>query len=70
MSNYARKPLKALSRRYEIDYSVETHNLSRFLAFLSPDVYVSRGAKAEGIFKMDNTAGTDFQCGVGYGELW
>lgn len=53
---YARKPLKPLARRYQIDYSVETHNLSRFLAFLSPDIYVSRGAKADGIFKMDNTA--------------
>lgn len=53
---YARKPLKAVPRRYQIDYSVETHNLSRFLAFLSPDIYVSKGAKAEGIFRMDNTA--------------
>ncbi|GGM99273.1 hypothetical protein GCM10010967_36490 [Dyadobacter beijingensis] len=53
---YARKPLKQLARRYQIDYTVETHNLSRFLAFLSPDIYISKGAKAEGIFKMDNTA--------------
>lgn len=53
---YAKKPLKLLSRRYEIDYSVETHNLSRFLAFLSPDIHIARDARAEGIFKMDNTA--------------
>jgi hypothetical protein len=53
---YARKPMAAIASRYQIDYSVETHNLSRFLAFLSPDIYISKGAKAEGIFKMDNTA--------------
>ncbi|MCF0073473.1 translocation/assembly module TamB domain-containing protein [Dyadobacter sp. CY261] len=53
---YAQKPLKSLSRRYQIDYTVETHNLSRFLAFLSPDIYISKGARAEGVFKMDNTA--------------
>nr|WP_295934342.1 translocation/assembly module TamB domain-containing protein [uncultured Dyadobacter sp.] len=55
-SYYERKPLKSVSNRYDIDYSVETHNLSRFLAFLSPDIYISRGARAEGDFKMGNTA--------------
>jgi hypothetical protein len=44
-------------------------NLSRFLAFLSPDIYVSRGAKAEGIFKMDNTALLTLNA-FGYGALW
>jgi hypothetical protein len=53
---YAQKPAQSASQRYEIDYAVETRNLARFLAFLSPDVYVSKGAKAEGVFKMDNTA--------------
>jgi hypothetical protein len=53
---YVRKPVESSQRRYQIDYEVETRNLSRFLAFLSPDIYVSKGAKAEGIFKMDNTA--------------
>ncbi|KAA6441574.1 translocation/assembly module TamB [Dyadobacter flavalbus] len=52
---YARKPIESV-KRYQIDYEVESRNLSRFLAFLSPDIYVSRGAKAEGTFKMDNTA--------------
>ena len=68
---YARKPLKMLSRRYDIDYSVQTHNLSKFLAFLSPDIYISRGAKAEGIFKMDNTAVLTFNAvsdTVSYGK--
>jgi hypothetical protein len=53
---YARKPVQSIQNRYQIDYEVQTRNLSRFLAFLSPDIYVSRGAKAEGVFKMDNTA--------------
>jgi hypothetical protein len=53
---YLQKPIQAVKNRYQIDYQVETRNLARFLAFLSPDFYVSKGAKAEGTFKMDNTA--------------
>ena len=53
---YARKPVQQIRNRYQIDYDIETRNLSRFLAFLNPDIYVSRGAKAEGFFKMDNTS--------------
>jgi hypothetical protein len=53
---YAKKPIQSVQNRYQIDYEVQTRNLSRFLAFLSPDIYVSRGARAEGTFKMDNTA--------------
>lgn len=53
---YAKKPVKPALSGYQIDYAVETRNLSRFLAFLSPDVHLSRGARAEGVFKMDNTA--------------
>ena len=53
---YTKKEKKAILRKYEIDYEVETKNITRFLAFLSPDVYVSHGSKAEGKFKMDNTA--------------
>jgi len=55
-SYYAGKPVELIKRKYQIDYEVETRNLSRFLAFVSPDIYVSRGAKAEGSFKMDNTS--------------
>ncbi|MCE7043839.1 translocation/assembly module TamB [Dyadobacter sp. CY312] len=53
---YANKPIQLVRNNYEIDYELETRNLSRFLAFISPDIYVSRGAKAEGFFKMDNTS--------------
>ncbi|TLU98970.1 translocation/assembly module TamB domain-containing protein [Dyadobacter luticola] len=53
---YAKKPIQQVNNRYQIDYEVESRNLSRFLAFLSPDIYVSKGARAEGVFKMDNTA--------------
>jgi hypothetical protein len=53
---YANKAKQLINHQYEIDYQVETKNLSSFLAFVSPDIYVSHGAKAEGIFKMDNTA--------------
>ncbi|QRR01991.1 translocation/assembly module TamB domain-containing protein [Dyadobacter sandarakinus] len=53
---YARKPLRPVQDRYQIDYEVETRNLARFLAFLNPDIHVSKGARAEGFFKMDNTA--------------
>lgn len=53
---YSQKPLQQIKNKYEANYEVETKNLSRFLAFLSPDIYVSKGAKAEGFFKMDNTA--------------
>ncbi|KQS31500.1 translocation/assembly module TamB domain-containing protein [Dyadobacter sp. Leaf189] len=53
---YASKPVQSVQKRYQIDYELETRNLSRFLAFLSPDIYVSRGARLEGVFRMDNTA--------------
>jgi hypothetical protein len=53
---YSRKTKKPVNHKYEVDYRVETKNMSRFLAFISPDVYISHGAVAEGIFKMDNTA--------------
>ena len=53
---YATKPKQLISNRYQIDYEVETRNIASLLAFLSPDVYLSKGAKAEGMFKMDNTA--------------
>ena len=53
---YANKSTETIKKKYQIDYEVETRNLSRFLAFISPDIYVSRGAKAEGFFKMDNTS--------------
>ncbi|CAG5070711.1 hypothetical protein DYBT9623_03240 [Dyadobacter sp. CECT 9623] len=53
---YARKPVQSVQDRYQIEYDIETRNLSRFLAFLNPDIYVSPGARAEGIFRMDNTA--------------
>ena len=53
---YAKKTRQLVKQKYEIDYQVETKNLSRFLAFISPNIYVSPGAKAEGMFKMDNTA--------------
>ncbi|NIJ53579.1 translocation/assembly module TamB domain-containing protein [Dyadobacter arcticus] len=53
---YAKKTIQPEKKQYQIDYQLETRNLSRFLAFLSPDIYVSKGAKAEGIFKIDNTA--------------
>jgi hypothetical protein len=53
---YAKKEKKTILRKYEIDYEVETKNIGQFLAFLSPDVYVSHGSRAEGKFKMDNTA--------------
>jgi hypothetical protein len=53
---YASKPVQLVKNKYEIDYEVETKNLSRFLAFISPEIHVSRGAKAEGFFKMDNTS--------------
>jgi len=53
---YAKKTRQLVKHKYEIDYQVETKNLSRFLAFMSPNIYVSPGAKAEGMFKMDNTA--------------
>jgi hypothetical protein len=55
-SYYAQKEKKSIARKYEIDYEVETKNIGQFLAFLSPDVYVSHGSRAEGKFKMDNTA--------------
>ncbi|CAG5005853.1 hypothetical protein DYBT9275_03668 [Dyadobacter sp. CECT 9275] len=53
---YAKKPLEQLTSRYQIDYEVEGRNLPRFFAFLSPDLYLSRGARVEGTFKIDNTA--------------
>ncbi|TDE13348.1 translocation/assembly module TamB domain-containing protein [Dyadobacter psychrotolerans] len=53
---YANKPIQQINNKYQIDYELETRNLSRFLAFISPDIYVSKGAKAEGFFKMDNTS--------------
>lgn len=53
---YAGKPVESVQTKYQIDYEVETRNLSRFLAFISPDIYISKGAKAEGFFKMDNTS--------------
>lgn len=53
---YAKKVRQLVKHKYEIDYQVETKNLSRFLAFMSPDIYVSPGARVEGFFKMDNTA--------------
>lgn len=53
---YAKKTRQPIRRKYDIDYQVETKNLTRFFAFLSPDIYISPGAKAEGTFKMDNTA--------------
>jgi hypothetical protein len=53
---YANKPVVQVKNKYQIDYELETKNLSRFLAFISPDIYVSRGAKAEGVFKMDITS--------------
>ena len=53
---YSSKPIESVKNKYQIDYLVETRNLSRFLAFISPDIYVSRNAKAEGFFKMDNTS--------------
>jgi hypothetical protein len=53
---YAWKNKQPAKRKYQIDYRVETKNLSRFFAFISPDIYISHGAVAEGIFKMDNTA--------------
>ncbi len=57
---YAKKEKKIIQQRYEIDYEVETKNIAQFLAFISPDVYVSHGSKAEGKFKMDNTAFLSF----------
>jgi hypothetical protein len=53
---YAKKVRQLVKHKYEIDYQVQTKNLSRFLAFMSPDIYISPGARAEGMFKMDNTA--------------
>lgn len=53
---YANKPIQQVNNKYQIDYELETRNLSRFLAFISPEIYVSKGAKAEGFFKMDNTS--------------
>ncbi len=55
-SYYAKKTRTPAKRKYQIDYQLETKKLSRFFAFLIPDIYVSPGAKAEGMFKMDNTA--------------
>lgn len=55
-SYYAKKGKRAVQQRYEVDFEVETKDMGQFLAFLSPDFYVSYGARAEGKFKMDNTA--------------
>jgi hypothetical protein len=53
---YVQKEGQQVRRKYEINYEVETRNLSGVLAFLSPAMYISRGARADGMFKMDNTA--------------
>lgn len=53
---YSRKEKTVVQQRYEIDYELETKNIGQFLAFVNPDIYVSHGSKAEGKFKMDNTA--------------
>lgn len=44
------------SERYQIDYEVEAKNLTQVLSFLQPELYISRSAKAEGYFRMNNTA--------------
>lgn len=53
---YDQKVNHVVNKRYEINYEVQTRDLSQVLAFLYPDGYVSAGARAEGLFRMDNTA--------------
>ncbi|WP_025764982.1 translocation/assembly module TamB domain-containing protein [Dyadobacter tibetensis] len=53
---YARRPKLLQNKRYRIDYGVNTKDLSNFFAFLTPDLYLSKGASVAGSFRLDNTA--------------
>ena len=53
---YELKRQKNIVKRYSIDYSIDFKKMDKLLAFLYPDGYVSKNARAEGTFTIDNTS--------------